>query len=77
MFDGYIPLPQLHILIPLPLHDSIDVHGFGKEDETDLPGLLHGVVGFETARKCVIKNIVPSGDSCTAYFKETGKFFFL
>ena len=53
-YDGYIHLPQLHILIPPPLHNSIDVHGFGREDELDVPGLLHGVVGYETGKNALM-----------------------
>ena len=37
LYDGYIHLPQLHILIPPPPHNCIDVHGFGKENKIDIP----------------------------------------
>ena len=77
VYDGYIHLPQLHILIPPPLHNCIDVHGFGKEDEIDIPGLLHGVVGYETGRKCFIQQIIPSGKLCKANVLQSGKFSFI
>ena len=76
-YDGYIHLPQLHILIPPPLHNSIDVHGFGKEDELDVPGLLHGVVGYETGRRCCDEQIIPSGKLCVGNAIQSGKFSFV
>ena len=54
--DGYLHLPQLHILLPPPLHNFIDVHGFGEEDSIDLPGLIHGVVDYKTAKYCFIND---------------------
>ena len=48
-YDGYLHLPELGILIPPPILKYVDVHGFGKEDSTDVPGLLHDVITRECA----------------------------
>ena len=32
-YDGYIHLPQLHVLLTPPLQKIIDIHGFGTEDK--------------------------------------------
>ena len=50
--DGFLHIPQLHILIPPPIRGWIDVHGLGAEDQLDIPGLIHGVFGYETANIC-------------------------
>jgi len=48
-YDGYLHFPELGILIPPPILKYVDVHGFGKEDSTDVPGLLLGVIARECA----------------------------
>ena len=69
-FDGYLHLPQLHVLVPPPMDRFVDIHGFGAESEMDTPGLIHAVVNRETARLCYIHNVVPNGRNCKGCFSE-------
>ena len=56
-YDGYLHIPQLHILLDTPLVDYVDIHGLGKEDVDHTPGLIHGVVSKECAKQCHILNV--------------------
>ena len=60
-YDGYLHLPQLNILIPSPTNKYVDVHGFGGEDNTERPGLLHGVINQACAENCYRNHIIPDG----------------
>ena len=72
-YDGYLHLPQLHILLPPPLHQCIDIHGFGKENNKDTPGILHGVVNQYCAAQCYEYDIVPDGSKCKYNVSTTKK----
>ena len=76
-WDGYLHFPQLHILIPPPMNDYIDIHGLGKEDELDVPGLLHGVVGHATATECSLQLVNPSGERCKGNTLKSCKLSFI
>ena len=71
-FCGYLHFPQCYVLLPPPLHDYIDIHGFGIENDL-CPGLLHAVVSKKTAIECHNKYIIPDGTGCTWIHK--GKFY--
>ena len=57
-YNGYLHLPELGILIPPPIVRYVDVHGFRKEENSEVPGLLHGVIGRDCANECSISDIV-------------------
>ena len=63
-YDGYLHLPELSILIPPSIVSNVDIHGFGKEPSSALPGLLHGVIDNICAEECYNLNIIPDGSSC-------------
>ena len=44
--------------------EHIDIHGFGKEPQSVLPGLLHGVVDKIWAEEYFALNITPDGSKC-------------
>ena len=58
-YDGHLHIPQLHILIDTPHVDFVDTHGLGKENNTSIPGLLHGVVGSQCPIECHDMNVIP------------------
>ena len=51
LFDGYLHLPGIQVLLPSANMIYFDIHGLGREVKDDLPGLLHGVVDRENARE--------------------------
>lgn len=44
--------------------DHVDIHGFGREQTSCLPRLLHGIVGMTCTAKCTILYIIPNGSRC-------------
>ena len=44
LYDGYLHIPGIQVLIPPSIKQHIDVHGLGRENNDQLPGLIHGVV---------------------------------
>ena len=52
LYDGYLHFPELEILISRSIIQFVDIHGLGKEDNTDVPGLLHGVVNEVSVTVC-------------------------
>ena len=48
--DGYLNLPQLHILFSSPLEKYVDTHGFWKEYKTNTQGLMYGMVNYSCAK---------------------------
>ena len=63
-YDGHLHIPQLHILIDTPHVDFVDIHGLGKENNTSITGLLHGVVGSQCSIECHDMNVIPDGTLC-------------
>ena len=64
LYDRYLHLLQLQVLLPPPLQQSIDIHGFGAEDKKDIHRMLHGVVNQYCTRNCHEYNIIPNGTMC-------------
>ena len=60
-YEGYLHLPELGILILPPIVKYVDVHRFGNEENLEVPGLLHGVIGRDCANECSILDIIPGG----------------
>ena len=56
LFDGCLHIPGIHILLPSPIVDYVDVHGLGREGEYDLPGLLHDILDRANAMNFYKKN---------------------
>ena len=65
LYNGYLHLPEIQLLLPPPVINYVDVHGFGAEVSPDTPGLLHGVINQKNARKCFENQIIPDGQQCT------------
>ena len=60
-YDGYLHFPEIALLIPPPLVEWVDIHGFCKENNVEKPGMLHGVIDKITANECFTHNVKPDG----------------
>ena len=52
-------------MLPPPVINYVDAHGFGAEDNPDTPGLLYGAINQENTGKCFEHQIVLDGQKCT------------
>ena len=77
LYDGYLHLPEMHLLLSPLVINYVDIHGFAKEDNLDTPGLLYGVINKEHARKYFEGNIKPDGKQYTKLSQKFEKFQFI
>ena len=63
-YDGYLHLLDIDVLLPPSIRSYIDINGFGKESNWQLPGLLHGVVNQQCAEESHRYDITPDVTSC-------------
>ena len=71
LYDGYLHIPELGILIQPSIAKSVDVHGLGKENSIDVPGLLHGVVNEMNAKEFYKNKVLPDASECNEINTET------
>ena len=70
LYDGYLHLPELEILIPPDMVKSVDIHGLGKENINDVHSLLHGVVDNVNASQFFKFNLIPDASKCNKLSTE-------
>ena len=58
LYDSYLHITGIQVLISPSIKQHIDIHGLGRENHDQLPGLIHGVVNSENASTLFDNNLI-------------------
>ena len=61
----------MELLIPPSIVEFVDIHGLGKEDDINAPGLMYGVVNAVTAVYMFKNDCTPDVSKCNELSTET------
>ena len=71
LYDRYLDFSHLELLIKSSIVEFVDIHDLRKEDDTNVPGLIHGVINAVTTAYMFKNDCTPDASKCTELSTET------